>query len=413
MRLFLIVIIFFILVLLGLITLNGEIIILSIPLAVYIGAAIILIPPDVKLKISREIAPKRVVPGGKIEVFVQIHNIGSYLREAIFRDIIPDSVNVINGDNSLVADLHSNRTLEFSYKLTGNRGIHHLPGLKLISGDPYGLFPLKMTIRNEDKVKVLPQSNPIKSLPVRPKLTKGYSGIFPSARGGRGIEFYGVREYQPGDSMNIINWVASARSHDSFFSNEFQVEKTADIWLILDARRRSDFTFGERSLFENMVEITASVAHTLLHYGNRVGLLIYGGFLDWTFLGYGKKQREKLLAALMKAKTGESRIFDKLENLPTRIFPPRTQIIFISPLHGEDYRFLASIKAQSYQVLCISPDPIPFEQRASQFDDSTNLGIRLARLERSLLLSKLRYSGVQVLNIDPLIDLKIELGRSP
>jgi len=274
----------------------------------------------------------------------------------------------------------------------------------------FRLFLKKVTFPSEDEVKVFPRSHRIKSLPVRPNFTKGYTGIFPSARGGTGIEFHNVREYQPGDSMNIINWIASARSYDRFFCNEFQMEKTADIWLILDARKRSDFWSGEKSLFEIMVEITASVQQMLLHHGNRVGLLVYGGFLGWTYLGHGKKQQEKLLAALMMAKTGESKIFDKLENLPTRIFPPRTQIIFISPIHSEDYKFLASIKAQSYQVLCISPDPIFFELGSSRNAESSDLGVRLARVERNFMLAKLRYSGIKVMNIDPSNDLKIALG---
>ena len=387
-----------------------EFIILSIPLAVYIGASIIFIPPDTKLRISRELIPRRAIQGDKIEVFVQIHNAGSYLREAIFEDIIPDSVKVIGNGSSMVADLNQDETMKFNYTITGNRGEYRIRGLNVTSGDPYGLFPKKVTIPSEDEIKVFPRSDRIKGLPVRPNLTKGYTGIFPSARSGTGIEFHNVREYQPGDTMNIINWLASARSYDRFFCNEFQMEKTADIWLILDARKRSDFWCGEKSLFEIMVEITASVAQMLLHHGNRVGLLIYGGFLGWTYLGNGKKHKEKLLAALMKAKTGESRIFDKLENLPTRIFPPRTQIIFISPIHSEDYKFLASIKAQSYQVLCISPDPIFFELGTSRNAEPNDLGLRLASVERGFLLSKLRYSGIQVMNIDPSVDVKIALG---
>ena len=31
---------------------------------------------------------------------------------------------------------------------------------------------------------------------------------------------------------------------------------------------------------------------------NRVGLLVYGRFLDWTFPGYGKVQRERILLGL-------------------------------------------------------------------------------------------------------------------
>ncbi len=413
MRLLLAAILFFTLVLLGLITLRGELILLSLPLAVYIGAAIIFIPAAIKLNITREIDPSRVIHGEHVNVKVRLHNGGDNLREAIIEDKIPALVKVMDGNYSLITDLSPNEILELDYKIEAKRGIHFIPGIKVISGDPFGLFQLNVTYPNEGEVKVLPRSPRIKNIPVRPDITKGNSGIFPSRKGGRGIEFYNVREYQPGDSLNIINWLVSARGYDRLFSNEFQMEKTADFWLILDARQRSDFKFNGESLFEIMVEITAAIAQSLLHTGNRVGLLIYGGFLDWTYLGHGKKQREKILMALTKAKSGESRIFEKLENLPTRIFPPRSQIIFISPIHSEDYQFLSSIKARSYQVLCISPDPITFELGVTQSVDRDNPGARLAMVERRFLLSRLRYSGIQVMNIDACLPVKISLGHIP
>jgi uncharacterized protein (DUF58 family) len=413
MRLFLSMTLFFILFLLGLITLKEEFILLSLPLAVYIGVALISIPADIDLKISRKIEPSRFIRGDQIEVLVQIHNSGNILREVIIEDIIPDSVTVVDGHTSLIADLCPDEHLELNYKITGKRGIHHFEGLRIVSGDPFGLFQLRMINPIEGEVRILPRSFRIKSIPIRPEVTKGYTGFFPSKVGGTGVEFFNVREYQPGDAMNTINWSASARSYDRLFSNEYQMENTADIWLILDARRRSDFMVGVESLFEIMVEITTSVAQLLIQNGNRVGLLIFGGFLDWTYLGSGKKHREKVLAALTKAKTGESRIFNKLGNLPTRIFPPRSQIIFVSPIHSEDYVFLSSLRGRLYQVLCISPDPISFELGRWDQEDYSELGVRIAKVERRFLLSRLRYSGIQVLNLDSSLPIEMSLGRFP
>ena len=60
------------------------------------------------------------------------------------------------------------------------------------------------------------------------------------------MDFFGVREYQPGDSLHAVNWRVSARfsSHSgdgresqALFSNEYEQERVADVGIILDARR--------------------------------------------------------------------------------------------------------------------------------------------------------------------------------
>jgi uncharacterized protein (DUF58 family) len=269
------------------------------------------------------------------------------------------------------------------------------------TSDWFGLFPKTHFLRAKDEIAILPSAPRLKRFGIRPKLTKIYAGNVPSRFGGRGVDFFGVREYTPGDELRQINWRVSARTQEDLFSNEFEQEKAADVWMILDARMRSNILSQGRQLFEYLVELTSAITHSLLRTGNRVGLLIYGGFLDWTYLGSGKRQREKILYALAGARPGESLVFEKLENLPTRIFPPRSQIVFVSPIQNEDFGFLVSTKARGYQVLCFSPDTIEFERKKLEETESGKLGIRLAEIERRQMLANLRQSGIQVFNIDP------------
>jgi uncharacterized protein (DUF58 family) len=201
------------------------------------------------------------------------------------------------------------------------------------------------------------------------------------------------------------------------FSNEFEQERIADVGLILDARRRSDIHSQNDSLFEYSVQAAASIADTFLKDGNRVGLLVYGGFLDWIFPGYGKIQRERILQALSRAKTGESLIFDTLDFLPTRFFPARSQIVILSPLNTDDFPILVRLRARGYQVMVISPDPVSFEANILRNQTQVGLAFRIARLERALLLRKLRTAGILVVDwpvTRPLEEaIQRSLGRRP
>ena len=207
-----------------------------------------------------------------------------------------------------------------------------------------------------------------------------------------------MREYQSGDPQRWINWRVSARHPRALFTNEFEQERIADVGLILDARQRSHVLSSGDSLFEYAVRATASLAEAFLFDGNRVGLLIYGGFLDWTFPGYGKVQRERILRALARAETGEGLVFESLDYLPTRFFPARSQLVIISSLLSDDLPMLIRLRARGYQILLISPDPGTFEARALESRPSVTLAARIVHLERALLLRKLRHAGIQVVD---------------
>jgi uncharacterized protein (DUF58 family) len=285
------------------------------------------------------------------------------------------------------------------------------------ASDTLGLFRRQAVLPAPGHLVVVPETLRLRRVAIRPFRTRAYAGPVPARRGGSGGEFFGVREYQPGDPLRWINWRASARHPHLLLTNEFEQERIADVGLILDARQRSDIRWRGDSLFEYAIRATASLADAFLGDGNRVGLLVYGGILDWTFPGYGKTQREGILRALARAKTGDSLVFDSLDYIPARFFPARSQLVLISPLCKDDLPMLVRLRARGYQLLVISPDPVAFETRALGSRPAVDLAARIVRLERRLLLRQLRQAGVQVVDwqVDKPFDQTIyaSLGRLP
>jgi hypothetical protein len=91
------------------------------------------------------------------------------------------------------------------------------------------------------------------------------------------------------------------------------------------------------------------------------------------------------------------RVIDKeLSNLPTRLFPARSQLVLISSLLFQDLPTLISLRAHGYRLLVISPDPIEFERSLLGNDPSVAQASQIARLERDFLLRQLRRSGARV-----------------
>jgi uncharacterized protein (DUF58 family) len=369
-------------------------------------------PPSPDLRVRRTVGPERASAKTPIQVELSITNLGAHLEEILLEDAVPPDLELLEGETSVFTELPPGATVALSYTVRGKRGIYLFSNLRATAYERLGLLQRQRTFEAPGRVFVVPETPQLKRVAIRPRQTRVYSGSIPARQGGSGIDFFGVRSYQTGDPQQHINWRVSARHPGALFSNEYEQERVADVWLLLDARKRSDVRTASGSLFEHAVTATAGLAQALLNDGNRVGLLVYGGFLDYTYPGYGKVQRERIWRALAAARPGDSLVFDKLEHLPTRVFPLNSQLMLISPLNPDDIPILVHLRSRGYSVLAISPNPVKFETEELEVDEAGQLGLRLARLERKLLLSRLGQAGVHVQNWDVSVPFDRAMHRS-
>jgi uncharacterized protein (DUF58 family) len=405
------------LLVLGLATLSAGLLALALPLVVYLGAALLYGPQEPQLQAKRTLSSDRVRQNAHVTVAVSITNSGSQLEEVLVKDLVPQGLNVVEGESELLTSLPAGGTLELNYTVRPERGSFDFAAVQVLVSERLGLFGRRVLLPAEAHLSVLPKTQKLPSVPIRPRRTRGYAGPIPARQGGSGTDFFGVREYQMGDPRRWINWRVSARHPRALFTNEFEQERIADVGLILDARRRSEVRSDRHSLFEHAVRATASLAEAFLNDGNRVGLLVYGRVLDWTFPGYGKVQRERIMRALARARTGDHQVFDKLEYLPTRFFPAQSQLVLVSPLCRDDLPMLIRLRAHGYQLLIISPDPVPIELEMLGEQSGVELAARIVRVERALLLRKLQQAGIQLVDwrVDRPFDQVVHasLGRTP
>lgn len=397
-RLLLLSLLTYALVFAGLVSLNGGLLALALPVLVYLGAGLLYRPAPPRLAIRRQLGTDRASPGAPVTVMVEITNQGQRLEEVVISDRLPAGLRLVDGRAGLVTSLAPGAAVNLAYTVSGERGIYHFDQIRLTARDFLGLFRSETVASAPGQVFILPEVINLRRVDIRPRATRIYAGQIPARQGGPGVEFFGVREYQPGDPIRWINQRASARHEQQLYVNEFEQERVADVGLILDARRQSDARASGGSLFEYGVRATTALAVALLKSGNRVGLFIYGRWLDWTFPGYGKMQQERILRALARAEPDASPVFETLDHLPTRLFPARSQLILVSPLLPQDPELLISLRARGYRLLVISPDPVAFEEKEAGDGRAARLAVRLARLERAILLRQLRQAGIRVVN---------------
>lgn len=387
----------YLIILSGIGTLNGALLGLAMPLILYLLAGLWRAPEELKLTAERTLSIERTVPGETITVNLKVTNQGERLDQVLLYDQLPKFLEVIEGSASRFVNLPAGASVEWSYTVRGRRGFHAFSELNVLAEDKLGLIQKRAALPTRGQLLILPSIASVKRIVIRPRQTRVYSGVIPANEGGAGIEFFGLREYQMGDSPQRINWNASARHQGTIFTNEFQQERVADVGIILDGRRKVNEFGGERSIFEHSVLASVAVSSALLAEGNHVGLLVYGRRIKWTTPGYGKRQRERIMQDLALAETGAIQNFDSLI-IPRRILPANSQIILISPLLASDVPLLVSLRLSGYQVMVISPDPVTFEARGLDDRNSVKLAARIARIEREIVLRRLRHASIQVIN---------------
>jgi uncharacterized protein (DUF58 family) len=396
---------------------KGEFIALALPLVTYLIVGYLQAPEKIKLEATRHLSVERTSPNSSVDVTVTVINHGTLLEEALLIDVLPAGLTIRSGFNQHLLRLAKGESYTFTYTISGPRGGYVFEAIELRVSDHLTVSSSRVRVEAKGRLFVLPPVTRVRNIAIRPRRTRVYAGTIPARAGGAGTDFFGVREYQPGDPPSAINWRASARQPDKLYANEFQQERVADVGIVLDGRLRTNEFARGHSLFEYSVQAAASLSDALLNQGNRVGLLVYASFLAWTFPGYGKIQRERILHALANARTGESQVFSDLEHIPTRLFPPETQMVLVSPLSEDDFAPLTQLRAQGYEVMVVSPNPIKFELSYLSANETIQLAGRVIQMERSLLLQKMGRAGIHVLDWDVAepfdLFVKRRLGRSP
>jgi uncharacterized protein (DUF58 family) len=394
------------LLLAALLSRNSGLAWLALSFIIYLGTGLIQAPtPDsVRLKAARTLK-KTAIPGDsqgaqQIEVQVTVSNPGAPIPNLYLEDTISAEARLSAGKPGLRAALPAGAEAVLSYSIRDRRGSYGWETIQAVVCDPFDLFGLEVALPARASLQVQPEYAQYRRLPLRPRGTLHSPGSIPARLGGNGVDFWGVREYQPGDSLRWLDWRLTARHPQRLFTKEFEQEEIADIGLILDARQKTDVQRlgGGDSLFEHSVSAAASIAEAFLHEGHRMSLLSVNGSTKVVFPGYGKVQLNRMLRFLAQIKPGANSQADSMEFLPVQMFSSHALLVVISPLTQSDWPLFPRLRACNFQVLLVSPTPFDFVSQMFGQDRVSRLALRAALVERQLLLRDIAALQIPVID---------------
>lgn len=138
------------------------------------------------------------------------------------------------------------------------RGVVAAEDVRLVTGDPAGLFRRAQALPDGEVAVVFPLfSSLAESVRVRE-----VESVLTAPRAGQGNEIFGVREYRPGDPLRRIHWRSSARRGE-LVVREMEPPGLRVVGLLLDERPPS------REAADQLARLAASEAWDCLRAGGR------------------------------------------------------------------------------------------------------------------------------------------------
>ncbi len=197
----------------------------------------------------------------------------------LVRDTLPRGAALAAGPPPLVMSLWPGETRETTCLLDVRvRGVFALGPASVFSTDPLGLQTFSRKLPEASELVVYPAVLPLRDSWLRGAAVAGWRGGASALVRGDGDDFYGVREYAPGDELRRVHWRTSARTGTlavAEYAQGVTLDVTVALDLFLDAYKGTGS--DEHSAIETAVTLTATLLGDLLRHGHSVRLLVAGG----------------------------------------------------------------------------------------------------------------------------------------
>jgi uncharacterized protein (DUF58 family) len=367
-----------------------ELAVVAAPFALLLFAGVVAArAPDVRVAIALD--QERMLEREELTITVELD-----ARDAVerleFHLRLPETFEVVEGANPLMLRLPEDETTVAELKVRCNRwGGYSIGELFLRAHDALDAVSHEWRVDARTPLKVYPHPDQLRTL-VAPLDTQVFTGNQVARTKGEGIEFADLRRFEPTDSLRRINWRASARRGE-LWVNEEHPERNTDVIVFVDTfteARKED-----HSTLDLAVRAAATIADRYLERKDRVGLVAFGGYVNWLLPSSGLVQLYRVVDSLLDTEIVLSYAWKGVEVIPRRTLPPKALIVAISPLLDERaMTTLLDLRARGFDLIVVEVSPLPFGPPGR--GERERLAHRIWQLKREALRSHFRRAGVPI-----------------
>jgi len=254
-------------------------------------------------------APTTWSRGRAEQVTVAIDHLGGRSRTIHLALDLPRSFGV--AEDALQLELSPRARATIQVKVTASeRGRFAIGGVHVALNSPMGLWRRQVLLGDEREVRVQPDLKQLGEYALLARADRlALIGVRRAARIGGDTEFERLRDYHNNDSLNRMDWKATAR-RDHLTVRDYRTSQSQGLVLLVDAGRMMVSRHGGLNLLDHAIDAALMLAWVALRQGDRVGLVAYAdGVKRYVPSAGGPRQMQRLVHALhdLHAERVESR----------------------------------------------------------------------------------------------------------
>jgi uncharacterized protein (DUF58 family) len=274
-----------------------------------------------------------------------------------------------------------------------HRGRYRLGPTRATGSDPLGIFEVQRVLGEETSVIVYPRPVDLPEFRLEQPGRVEADRAFARRPLEDGLDFRGVREYQPGDDLRRVHWKAMAHT-GTLYIREFEESWPARATVVVDLHREWQFGHAAESTVECGVGLAASVCRRLLQQGYRLRFLACDAQTVDVTPGEGEAYLYQVLEPLaVVTGVGSVPVERLLQSHLPDFLSGAALVLITASAAPELVEVLASLRRRGVQVLVIALVPHSFGPPAREGRETRDegRGTRDGKLARWFVGSLVRW----------------------
>jgi uncharacterized protein (DUF58 family) len=296
----------------GLATGRVDLVVYACPFVLFVLVGLAL-AAEPSVEVQAEGTPERTIEGDAVDVVARVRSTTGASRVDVAIQL-PAGLRGVDGTAVQVVRLEAGADRTLTKSVVADRwGAFPLGGLGVRVHDRTSMFVYEQTTAATATVRFYPPPERLRRM-ARPRRTQLVAGDRVAKRAmGEGIELADLRLFAPGDRPRDVNWRVSAR-HRELWVTQRHPERSTDVVVFVDM-------FSDAALLP-AVRTASTLIDADLRTRDRVGLVGFGGVLQWVRPGQGLRQLYRLLDTLVDARTFFSYAWKDVGVIPPHVLRP-------------------------------------------------------------------------------------------
>ncbi len=248
-------------------------------------------------------APEKLSNGDENPIVVTLKNYYTFSVQVKVIDEIPVQFQV--RDFEIKRKIKNAAQDEFQYYLRPvERGEYHFGCLNIYVSSPLQIIARRYRFDKDQMVPTYPSYIQLRKYDLIAFSNNLFQyGVKKIRRIGHTMEFEQIKEYVAGDDIRTLNWKATAKKN-SLMVNQFQDEKSQNIYMAIDKGRVMKMPFNGMSLLDYAINATLVLSNVILKKQDKAGMFSFSKKVENRVVAEKRtSQMQKILENLYNVRT--------------------------------------------------------------------------------------------------------------